>query len=208
MIFLSGCTSPSYERALIDMGVGLLLQPYTYSPRRVEPFPFWAADNGCWRKNWSPEYWRMWLKRLRCRDRCMFVLVPDVPFDHAGTMERWELYHRSAARAGMPLAFAVQDGVTEDEVPWDDVGTIFIAGTTEWKTGRGAFDAACWARARGKSVHYGRVNSWARLDIASVLGDSSDGTFMKHGPPDEMVARMKVWLDNNDPRLFQKASYP
>ena len=31
---------------------------------------------------------------------------------------------------------------------------------------------------------------------------------MKHGKPDDMVARLKVWLDNNSPRLFQKASYP
>ena len=117
MIFLSGCTSPSYEQAIIDLGVGLLLQPYSYAPSRVEPFPFWAADNGCWSKRWEAAKWERWLDRLVCPERCLFLLVPDVPFDHEGTMERWRKYRSSAARTGLPLAFAVQDGAT---VPWDD----------------------------------------------------------------------------------------
>jgi hypothetical protein len=29
---------------------------------------------------------------------------------------------------------------------------------------------------------------------------------MKHGKPDEMVARLKVWLDNNSPRLTQQGA--
>ena len=53
----------------------------------------------------------------------------------------------------------------------------------------------------------GRVNSWDRLDWASTMGcDSSDGTFMRHGKPEDMVARLKVWLDKNEPRLTQKAA--
>ena len=204
MIFLSGCSSPSYEQAIIDLGVGLLLQPYSYAPSRVEPFPFWAADNGCWSKRWEPAKWQRWLPRLCEPGRCLFLLVPDVPFDHEGTMERWRKYRSIAATTGLPLAFAVQDGAT---IPWD--GSM----SSSWPavpSGRQAAVPSTWpARHVSEASGYTWPGQFvARLDIASVLCDSADGTFMKHGKPDDMVARLKVWLDNNSPRLFQKASYP
>jgi hypothetical protein len=212
VIYLSGCSSPSYEQAIIDMGVGLLIQPGSYAPRRVEPFPWWAADNGCYPPDpeWSAGRWIKMLGGIMdldpgVKDKCLYLLVPDMPFDHFETLVRWYHCRPWAALTGLPLAFAAQDGCTVDSIPWNTLDVIFLAGTTEWKVGRGAFDVACQARERGKWVHMGRVNSWERLDLASAYGcDSSDGTFMKHGKPEDMVARIKVWLDNNSPRLFQK----
>jgi hypothetical protein len=211
VIYLSGCTGPRYEQAIIDMGVGLLIQPSSYAVERVRPFPCWAADNGCYPPDpdWSPRKWLSMLgaihdARLEGDPLCRFVLCPDMPFDHDATLRRWERWHWMISDFGLPVAFAVQDGATIDSIPWDWLDVAFLAGSTEWKCGEDAYNLAVEARNRGKWVHMGRVNSWDRLDWASRIGcDSSDGTFMKHGKPEEMTARLKVWLDSNEPRLTQ-----
>jgi hypothetical protein len=219
MIYLSGCSSPRYEQAIIDMGVGLLIQPGSYRPERVTPFPYWAADNGCAsvidgqvvpNPDWTLGKWLRMVAGImdlpdEVRKRCLYLLVPDVPCDHMRTLERFYVYKAWANLTGLPVAFAVQDGATERSIPWEYIDVAFLAGTTEWKMSREAFNFACSARDRTLWIHMGRVNSWERLDWASTIGaDSSDGTFMRHGKPEDMVARMKVWLDNNNPRLFQK----
>jgi hypothetical protein len=134
--------------------------------------------------------------------------VPDRPYSHDLTMDRWHTYAPAVrARSQAPLAFAIQDGATVDTVPWDEFEVAFLAGSTGWKCGEPAYEMALAARSRDKWVHMGRVNSWDRLDWASRIGcDSADGTFMKHGAPADMVARMKVWLDSNAPRLTQKGA--
>lgn len=212
MVYLSGCTAPKYQQALIDLGVGLLIQPNSYHPRNVEPFAWWAADNGCYPpdESWSPTKWLRMLGELDALDdetklRCLYLLVPDMPFDHHETMARWYRWSPVAYAFGLPLAFTIQDGATVDEVPWGEFEVAFLAGSTEWKLGEQAYRMAQEARDRGKWVHMGRVNSWERLDWASTIGcDSSDGTFMRFGKPDEMVARLATWLRNDDGRLTQR----
>lgn len=211
MIYLSGCTAPSYEQAIINMGVGLLIQPKTYAPKRVLPFGTWAADNGCYppENPWSCAKWARMLGAIEDAQLSwpLFCLVPDRPFDHEGTLRRWERYAPVVVAFGYPTAFAIQDGATVETVPWDQLDVAFLAGTTGWKCGEPAYEMALEARNRDKWVHMGRVNSWERLDWASRIGcDSADGTFMKHGKPEDMVARLRVWLDSNSPRLTQKAA--
>lgn len=205
---------------MIGMGVGLIIQPESYGVDRVVPFPVWAADNGCYppdddpkrKAPWSAARWGRMMGGISALDdevraRCLFCLVPDWPFSHEKTMERFRKYAPVVRAFGLPLAFAIQDGSTEDNVPWDDFDVSFLAGTTSWKLGRECMDAAYRSRARGKWVHLGRCNSWRRMDWASYVGaDSQDGTFMKHGAPTEMTGRLKVFLDNNAPRLTQKAA--
>ncbi len=210
-MYLSGCTSPSYEQAIIDLGVGLLIQPGSYMAERVKPFACWAADNACYPpdESWSPAKWLRMLGTIDDLDeetkaKCLYLLAPDMPCDHQKTVERFRKWLPALRVLGLPVAFAIQDGATVDTVPWDEFEVAFLAGSTEWKTGEEAYIMATEARRRGKWVHMGRVNSWERLDWASTIGcDSADGTFIKHGKPAMMVERIAVWLANDAPRLTQ-----
>ena len=216
MRYLSGCTSPRYEQALIDRGdVGLLIQPGSYAASRILPFPYWAADNACYPPDDDPKRKEPWRAATWCRmigalhdlgpfvPPCLFILVPDWPFDHDRTLERWDRWRTVAEVLDQPLAFAIQDGATVDNVPWDEFHVAFLAGTTEWKCGYGAYEMAVEARKRGRWIHMGRVQP-GRIDWASMIGcDSADGTFMKHGEPGEMLVRLSAALDRNQPRLSQ-----
>lgn len=66
---------------------------------------------------------------------------------------------------------------------------------TEWKLGAACAELVAEAKAAGKWVHMGRVNSWKRFAYAGSIGcDSADGTYVKFGPS---VNAPKVlgWLD-------------
>jgi hypothetical protein len=54
------------------------------------------------------------------------------------------------------------------------------------------------AKAHGKHVHMGRVNSERRFKYAASIGcDSCDGTFLTYGP-DVNLPRLMAWLRTND----------
>ncbi|MEV1088890.1 hypothetical protein [Streptomyces microflavus] len=100
---------------------------------------------------------------------------------------------------GVPAAFAAQDGCDQPGLlPWDSFDVIFLAGSTEWKLGPVAERLAREAKARGKGVHMGRVNSRSRLGIAEWFGcDSADGTYLAYGP-DKNFPKLLRWLDELD----------
>jgi hypothetical protein len=76
--------------------------------------------------------------------------------------------------------------------PWFDV--LFLGGSTAWKLGPAARRLTAEAKARGKRVHMGRVNSLRRLRYADATGcDSADGTFLAFGP-DVNLPALLGWL--------------
>jgi hypothetical protein len=107
---------------------------------------------------------------------------------------------------GVPVALVAQNGLTPGMVPWDDIDWIFLGGcrrcprcgwwpdfgsllgdrcpdcggaTEEWKESSAAHRLAKAARAHGKRVHMGRVNSARRWSVAAMFGcDTTDGTFV------------------------------
>ena len=100
-----------------------------------------------------------------------WVLVPDVVADREGTLTLWNQWRSALHDYGWPLAFAVQDGMTQSDVP-DDADVIFIGGTTAWKW------QTMWQWcANNPRVHVGRVNSYGRLwDCHEAGAESCDGT--------------------------------
>lgn len=101
------------------------------------------------------------------------------------------------SRAGLPGAFVGQDGLTLElaEPLWDRFDVFFIGGSTEWKLGPVARELAAEAKARGKHVHMGRVNSGKRVAYARLIGcDSVDGTFLKFAPT-ENLGRLRKWFE-------------
>lgn len=178
-------------------------------PKRVEGM-LWAFDNACFNhpEGFEWERWHTSLQRRlsQGRDRCLFVVSPDVPFDAAGTRRRFDEYRERLLELEVPLAFVLQDGVRAEDVPWSDVAAIFTGGSTAFKTpfsprrewGVEAPAIIAEARARGVWVHMGRVNSRRRLQLARSMGaDSCDGTFPKYAP-DLNWERLLGWLRDEE----------
>jgi hypothetical protein len=126
-------------------------------------------------------YWDMLTKASRGKPPA-WILVPDVPFDREGTLREWEKWAPKLRSYGWPLAFAVQDGMTQADVP-SDAQVIFVGGTTEWKWAT-VWD---WCR-RNQRVHVGRVNGYRLLWNCDDAGaESCDGTGWFRGDQDQLA---------------------
>ena len=181
-------------RAHAHPHLGRLVQPRHYSRLDVmlaDGGP-WAADNDCFQGLDPSAYFDMLdaLQAARIRhaggdrraeawtDPCLFVTVPDVVADAHATVRGWMRWSEGLRRRGLPIAFVLQDGCESGLIPpWWALDAVFICGSTEWKLGPQAKWIVGEARARGKWVHMGRVNSEKRLRYAHAIGcDSVDGT--------------------------------
>lgn len=118
----------------------------------------------------------------------LWLLVPDVPFNREGTLFEWERWAPRLKTYGVPLAFAVQDGMTQRDVP-ADAKVIFVGGSTEWKWGT----VLQWCKDNAR-VHVGRVNSYRLLWSAKDAGaESCDGTGWFRGRA-EQLAELELFL--------------
>jgi len=201
--------TPSGPDVRAAMSAGLIGCMTTPAQGNVIPDgAMYACDNGKFGKGWpGADAWYDWLERTVDRyspDHCLWAVAPDVPFDAAGTLAESLPWLARIRALGIPAAFAAQDGCDQLGVPWDDFDVLFLAGSTEWKTGPVAEALAREAKARGKGVHMGRVNSRRRLQTAEWFGcDSADGTYLAFGP-DKNLALLTGWLDelHHTPSLF------
>lgn len=146
----------------------------------------WAADNGCYGKNYvGDERWFAWLSAFPEAERnlCLFATAPDVVGDSSATLERSRPWLPMIRGLGFRAALVAQDGLTLETCPWDEFDVLFIGGTTEWKLGSEARSLIAAAKQHNKPVHVGRVNSRRRYQAMAALGvDSVDGTFIAFGP--------------------------
>jgi hypothetical protein len=158
---------------------------HLYSPggeRGPWPYVPYALDNGAWPafKNgqpWSEPEWRRLLNWAALSgQQPLWCIVPDVVGDRAGTLALWPRFAPEVRRFGWRPAFALQDGMTFDDVP-DAECMLFLGGSTEWK------EAAIgpWCERFPGRVHVGRVNNWDRLMACYRAGAVSvDGTGWFH----------------------------
>lgn len=154
----------------------------------------WAMDNGCFNGLDEGAFVRMLEAYDGYQDRGpLFVTAPDKVGDAAWTLSRWPFWSRLIRGLGWPVAFVGQDGLTPDRVPWGELDALFIGGTTAWKVGAEARTLCGYAKARGKWVHWGRVNGQRRFKLAEEAGcDSIDGTgFSRH--PDVNIPKVDEW---------------
>jgi len=170
------------------------------NPGGASPLPagdWWAMECGTFGQWDETRFFRSLARRLaQSPDRCLFVVVPDVPFDAEGTLARWPEYRDRCAAYGAPLAFVTQDGMGTEDIPLD-ADSLMVGGSTEWKLGHESTAMMAAAKARGMWVHVGRVNSYRRLKAAASAGaDSADGTYLKYGP-DVNWPRLRRWLDTH-----------
>lgn len=144
----------------------------------------WCADNGCFSDKFDEGAWWAWLvANAGDASTCSFAVAPDVVGDAAATLERSRPWLGRIRELGYRVAFVAQDGIEATEVPWDDFDALFVGGSTEFKLGPIAEAVIVEAKARGKWVHVGRVNSRKRFQQFAELGvDSVDGTFLTFAP--------------------------
>jgi hypothetical protein len=135
----------------------------------------WAMDNGAYSGFEAGAFVRM-LERFHGRKGCRFVTAPDVVADAHQTLLQWPFWSKLIRGVGFVPALVGQDGMTIADLPWLEMGALFIGGTTEWKLGPQAAALIGFAKARGLWVHVGRVNSQMRIwDMARKGCDSFDG---------------------------------
>jgi len=160
--------------------------------------PF-AVDNEAFTRGFAPDRFFAYLEQLQpYRSQWLFSACPDVVGDAAATLDLYrEWAHRMKALSS--VAFVAQDGQEALEFPlafdW-----LFIGGTTEWKMSDAADLCIRRAKAMGKPVHIGRVNSVSRFRHFQLLEvDSCDGTFPTYEPD---TARRRLAKAVNQRVLF------
>jgi hypothetical protein len=200
--------NPSTQRVRDAMTSGLLNMIDTPKQGNRRPAGVrWCADNGVFGKGYPGDAkWWAWLEASAVdAATCVFAVAPDVVADAAATLVRSAPWLARIRGLGYPVALAAQDGLEHLTVPWDEFDVLFIGGSTEWKLGAAARALVAEAKARGKHVHMGRVNSERRLRYALHIGcDSADGTYIAFGP-DVNLPNVLAWLRGTaQPRLFDE----
>jgi hypothetical protein len=224
----------STERVREAMRAGYLGQIITPAAgnRLDEQYVEWVADNGIYSNAYPGDAAYIgWLEsHADMRSRCRFAVAPDVVADHNATIERsWPMLRpirRTVGRVGL----CAQNGATPQDMPWDDIDAVFLAGIVEcapcgyvpalselpattcpycsralveWKVGDVAAAITVEAKSRGKWVHMGRVNTEHRIGRARQMGcDSADGTFLAFGP-DVNLPILLNWMYPDDFRFMR-----
>lgn len=156
---------------------GQLRTPGTNYALSDDPAVEWAADNYFYTDQ-NVEKWLKWVARFdenRAR-RPLFVTMPDIVGDAQRTAELFE--HFKLCTNELPRALVLQDGIEHVRIPWGDIKAVFIGGTDKFKISPAAFNAAKTAKALGKLVHLGRVNTAARVRPWLELANTGDGSGM------------------------------
>ena len=137
----------------------------------------WAADNDCF-GDYQPERIQRWLIRWQqYAPTCKFFNAPDVIKDAAGTLERFAIWQPIIKAAGWPIAFTVQNGMNDYDIPWRDIDAIFIGSSNDWKYSPYMSGVVQEAKKRGLWVHNGRVNGRLVIGLSESMGcDSFDGS--------------------------------
>lgn len=170
----------------------------------------WCADNGCFGTGYpGDDGYLTWLtQRVDRLARCAFATAPDIVGDAQATLTRSARMLPRIRQLGYPAALVAQNGLEHLEVPWDTFDVLFIGGDTTWKLDAAARALVTEAKARGKKVHMGRVNSERRIHYAHIIGcDSADGTYLTYGPRTNLP-KLLAWLRrlNHQYGLFEVAS--
>lgn len=194
MQYLSGTKNPAMRSDLEQGRLGLLNTPK--SAYRLEGVKVWAMDNGAFTGKYpgDDEYMALLDRLTDHQSRCLFVAAPDVVGDSEATLRMFPEMAGRIRAAGWPVALVAQDGMAAAQLPWADFDWLFIGGGTEWKLGPDAERLIQAAKARGKRVHVGRVNSGRRFRKFARLGcDSADGTYIAFGPSVNLP-RVHRWI--------------
>ncbi len=184
--YLSGATGDEVVgRGLAAAGIGLMVQPGHSLHKRIEWFPFWAADIGM-KFSEDTDAYLDYLDRLPRSP--LFVVSPDAYPDAVESQRRGLEFAPIIREMGFRVAIVAQDGAEKLHWPWDELDCLFLGGTKrddrwkEWKVSAAAEGLALQARNAGKQVHMGRCQPGRLLRARQMGCTSMDGTYVKYGP--------------------------
>lgn len=185
MIYMAPANHAELERLKDPRQWGRIVTPVK-SSTRIPDGRSWCIDNnlysGCFDE---VAFWRLLDNMRPYRPTCKFVVAPDVVANPIATMHLYRYYGPAIHAAGWPVAFVAQDGQELYPFP-PEYDALFIGGTTEWKLSEAALWCIQQAKAAGKWVHVGRVNSQKRIRHFQLAGvDSVDGTSVTYKPDRE-----------------------
>ena len=142
----------------------------------------WVMDNGAYSNFYEHRFLRMAMDGMFDLN-CEWIAMPDVVGNHQETLELFNTWTARLGASYIPLrdhykkwAFVIQDGATIETIPWDEIVAVFLGGTTRFKMSREAYRILQHARAIGKWVHVGRVNTEGRISYFYGVADSIDGS--------------------------------
>jgi len=185
--------------------LGQLLTPQTGNKidRIVKNGLMWACDNGCFAGFDEVAFVKM-VKNVQGKPNLLFIAMPDVVGNTEETLKSFKIWYPVFERYyNAPIAYVLQDGVNQNEIPWDSINAVFIGGSTEWKLSKEAANIVHVAKEKGKWVHMGRVNSFKRVRYAYTIGcDSFDGTQFSMFP-DTYIPQALDWLENEQMGIQQ-----
>ena len=190
--------------------VGLMMSPESGCPKTYPFLPF-AIDNGRFQavrqqREWDEQGFFRIIEKIKDDETTpLFIVVPDVPMDADGTRKEFDRWCPRLEDLNWPLAMAVQDGMTPDDVPGGIMA--FIGGTTAFKQ-----EKTCDFIAQCSFVHVGRVNSFRDLKSYDLLGAGSvDGSgIFREGYSGRNFQNLRRYFDwtergrNVSPTLFEK----
>jgi hypothetical protein len=175
IVFLD--TPQNLEACATQLGGLEVEQLFTPLTRRApqNPAAHFAIDNGAFAGFDRRRFENLLAIHQPRLPLCRFVAVPDVPYDARRTLEVFDHWHQDLCH--WPLAFVAQDGQELLPIPWAKIQALFIGGSSNWKLSPHAIACIRAAKAIGKWVHVGRVNTPGRYEAFRDLGaDSCDGT--------------------------------
>jgi hypothetical protein len=154
------------------------------------------------------------LARIPDPPRCLWVACPDVVGDAEATLKMFDEWEPEIRSMGFRVALVGQDGL--ESVPldrrnhyWDRCDAFFVGGTDAFKMPPDMRGGSCVglaeyvpaaalireAKARGKWIHFGRVNSVRRINYCERLGcDSVDGSGLVRSSRDKMPRIAEYYL--------------
>lgn len=176
MIYLHSSAPTKTQLPTWDHRFGTIVNPRIPVARHHMLGQAWALDNDAFAA-WDENRFKRALDYYAALPECLFVVVPDVVSNSQATLERFYQWRDYVKPYGYPLAFVLQNGQRLEEIPFADIGAVFIGGDDAYKLGGEIVSLVIEAHKRGKWVHMGRVNSQKRIRYARAIGcDSVDGT--------------------------------
>ena len=187
------CLATKRDSALV---CGQLLTPLT---RYANAGGTFAIDNGAFTGLDRGAFARLVRREEPNRDRCLWVVVPDIVGSGRRTMELWQRREKFVGE-GWPLAFAAQDGSEDLDIPWNEMACLFIGGRDPWKDSQAVVDLLRTARALGLRTHVGRVNTLRRYRRFESEADTCDGSGVARY--EHMLRAIEAGMQNDEPELF------
>jgi hypothetical protein len=184
--------------------------PYALDNGRFAAWKQAQENGGDWSNWWdTDQFIGMCSHYAKCRQRPLWVVCPDVVGDRDATIEEWKAWEPLLKQFNIPLAFAVQDGMTEADVP-KGADLVFVGGSTVWKW----LNYDRWPKA-GFRTHVGRVNGYSYLRDCHKAGiESVDGTGFFRGDQKQLHGLREYLKDaerddfgKGQMRMFERMDY-